>query len=237
MVQQQRTMLINQIIEWLEITCQIFLEQVSGVVLLETRIDNSSGHDPVIPVKPRTHKYYPCSPFNWRLTPFFGSKTVGGSRPRERLWKKKISSHPPNTHTYTQIQTQKYPSKYQMVFLESVSFFHDQKKKKKTTPKKHAFCILGYRSIQPPLRSRKDEYQVRHDSENSINNWWCGLANTKTDEQKKVCRTAKMRCLVEAIIGRWMAECHGTIHTWFRNSSKDILKSWYQPFYTITSSL
>lgn len=88
---------INQRTECLEITSDI-LEQVSVVVLLETRRDNSSGHDPVIPVKPRTHKYYPCSPFNWQLTPFFGSKTVGGWRPRWRLWrgkKKKKQFSPP----------------------------------------------------------------------------------------------------------------------------------------------
>lgn len=72
---------INQRTECLEITSDI-LEQVSVVVLLETRRDNSSGRDPVIPAKPRTHKYYPCSPFNWQLTPFFGSKTMGGWRPR-----------------------------------------------------------------------------------------------------------------------------------------------------------
>lgn len=45
-------------------------------------------------------------PFNWRLTPFFGSKTVGGWRPRGRLWReKKISSHPPNTHTHVHTDT------------------------------------------------------------------------------------------------------------------------------------
>jgi len=81
-VQWLQTTVINQIIECLEITSSDILEQVSVVVLLETRRDNSSGRDPEIPVKPCTHKYYPCSPFNWRLTPFFGSKTVGGWRPR-----------------------------------------------------------------------------------------------------------------------------------------------------------
>ncbi len=104
-VQQQRAMLIYQIIECLEITLSDILEQVSGLVLLETRRDNSSGHDPVIPVKPRTHKYYPCSPFNWRLTPFFGSKTVSGWRPRERLWRKKKSVLTPLTHTHVHTDT------------------------------------------------------------------------------------------------------------------------------------
>lgn len=121
-VQQQRTMLINQIIECLEITLSDILEQVSGVVLLETRRDNSSGHDPVIPVKPRTHKYYPCSPLQLATYTFFWQQNGGWlETKRKAMEKKKISSHPPNTHTYTQIQTQKYPSKYQMVFLESVT--------------------------------------------------------------------------------------------------------------------
>lgn len=166
------------------------------VVLLETRMDNSSGCDPVIPVQPRTHKYYPCSPFNWRLAPFVGSKTVGGWRPRRRLWrKKKKTVLTPLTHTHVHTDTDaKIPLQipdgvFGICFL--VVFFHD--KKKKTTPKEHAFCILGYGTIQLPLRSWKDEYQVRHDSENFINKLMIAAWRTRKDKQKKVRHTAKMR--------------------------------------------
>lgn len=100
----------------------------------------------------------------------------------EGYGEKKNSSHPPNTHMYTQIQTQKYPSKYQMVFLESVSLFFFFMTKKKTTPKEHAFCILGYGAIQLPLRSWKDEYQVRHDSENFINKLMIAAWRTRKDK-------------------------------------------------------
>lgn len=71
------------------------------------------------------------------------------------------------------------------------------------------------------MRSRKDEYQVRHDSENFINNlmiaaWW----TRKQTSWKKCVELQRWECLFDAVIGRRMAKCHGTVHTWFRNSWK-----------------
>lgn len=110
---------------------------------------------------------------------------------------KKKSVLTPLTHTRTHRYRRKNtPPNTRWCFWNLFPFFHDQKKrKKKTTPKKHAFCILGYRSIQPPLlRSRKDEYQVRHDSENFINKLMIAAWRTrKQTSRKKVRRTAKMR--------------------------------------------
>ncbi len=82
-----------------------------------------------------------------------------------------------------------------MVFLESVSFYHDQKKdNSQETRILHTWVQIH---TQPPLRSWKDEYQVRHDSENFINKLMIAAWRTrKQTSRKKVRRTAKMRVFV-----------------------------------------
>lgn len=186
---------INQRTECLEITSDI-LEQVSVVVLLETRRDNSSGRDPVIPVKPRTHKYYPCSPFNWQLTPFFGSKTVGGWRPRWRLWrKKKNSSHPPNTHTHVHTDTDaKIPLQipdgvFGICFL---FFFHDKKDNSQGTRILHTWVRSHTTAVAFTERQVSSETWQRKLYKQTDD---CSLRNKKSrkDKQKKVHQTVKMR--------------------------------------------
>lgn len=134
-----RSTVINHIIESLEITLSDILEQVSEVMLLKIIVLAMIQWYQRSPA-PTNTTHVPPSIGDLHL--FLAAKRwVAGDQ--EESYREKKHFSPPNTHT--QIQTQIYPSKYQMVFLESVSIFSWQKK---TTPMKHTFCILGYGCIQ-----------------------------------------------------------------------------------------